>query len=71
MDSLKNPINIHLYVVAGFQIIYALDKLIFEFNLLPSFYLQKEKDGYWTLIQLFLQPAINVLPIQILLANNV
>ncbi|XP_015374475.1 PREDICTED: lamin-B receptor [Diuraphis noxia] len=70
MDSLKNPVNIHLYFVAGLQIFFALDKLIFEFNLLSSFYLQNEKDGYWTIIQQFLQPIINFLPIQILLANN-
>lgn len=70
MDSLKNPINIHLYFVAGLQIFHAIDKLIFEFNLLSSFYLQNEKDGYWTIIQQFLQPIINFIPIQILLANN-
>jgi len=70
MDSLKNPVNINLYFVAGLQIFYAIDKLIFEFNLLSSFYLQKEKDGYWTIIQQFLQPIINFLPIQILLTNN-
>lgn len=70
MDSLKNPVNIHLYFVAGLQIFFAIDKLIFEFNLLSSFYLQKEKVGYWTIIQQFLQPIINFLPIQILLANN-
>lgn len=70
MDSLNNSINLHLYVVAGLQIIYALDKLVFEFNLLPSFYLQKEKVGYWTTIQLFLLPAINLLPVQILLGNK-
>lgn len=70
MNSLKNPVNIHLYFVAGLQIFHAMDKLIFEFNLLSSFYLQKEKDGYWTIIQQFLQPIINFLPIQILLANN-
>lgn len=69
-DSLKSPININLYVVAVLQIVYALDKLMFEFTLLPSFYLQKEKLGYWTIIQQFLLPAINFLPIQILLANN-
>uniref|UniRef100_A0A2S2NHJ1 Lamin-B receptor n=1 Tax=Schizaphis graminum TaxID=13262 RepID=A0A2S2NHJ1_SCHGA len=69
-ESLKNAININLYFVAGLQIFYALDKLIFEFNLLSSFYLQKEKDGYWTILQLFLQPIINFLPIQILLSNN-
>jgi len=69
-ESLKNSININLYFVAGLQIFYALDKLIFEFNLLSSFYLQNEKDGYWTIIQQFLQPIINFLPIQILLANN-
>lgn len=70
IDSLQNSINIHLYVVAALQILYALDQLIFEFNLLSSFYLQKEKDGYWTLIQPFLQPVINILPIQVLLVNN-
>ncbi|CAI6367904.1 unnamed protein product [Macrosiphum euphorbiae] len=70
MDSLKNPVNIHLYFVAGLQIFYAIDKLIFEFNLLSSFYLQNEKDGYWTIIQQFLQPIINFLPIQILLTDN-
>ncbi|XP_060880374.1 delta(14)-sterol reductase LBR isoform X2 [Metopolophium dirhodum] len=70
MDSLKNPVNIHLYFVAGLQIFHAIDKLIFEFNLLSSFYLQNEKDGYWTIIQQFLQPIINFVPIQILLTNN-
>ncbi|CAH1714152.1 unnamed protein product [Aphis gossypii] len=69
-ESLKNPVNINLLFVAGLQILYALDKLIFEFNLLSSFYLQREKDGYWTIIQTFLQPIINFLPIQILLSNN-
>lgn len=69
MDSLKSPVNFHLYVAAGFQIFYAIDKLIFEYHILPSFYLQKEKDGFWTSLQQFLQPVINVLPIQILLAN--
>lgn len=69
-ESLKNSVNINLLFVAGLQILFALDKLIFEFNLLSSFYLQKEKDGYWTIIQKFLQPIINFLPIQILLSNN-
>lgn len=69
-DSLKSSVNINLCVVAGLQILYALDKLMFEFTLLPSFYLQKEKFGYWTIIQQFLLPVINFLPIQILLTNN-
>lgn len=70
MDSLKNPLNIHLYVIAGLQIFNAVDKLFFEKHLLPSFYLQKEKGGYLTIIQQFLQPVINFLPVQILLAKN-
>jgi len=70
MDSLKNPVNVHLYFVTGLQIFHALDKLIFEFNLLSSFYLRKEKDGYWTIVQQFLEPIIKFLPIQILFAEN-
>lgn len=70
MDSLKNPVNTHLYVVAGLQIFYAIDKLIFEFHLLTSFYLKNEKDGFWTIIQQLLQPAIRFLPIQILFSTN-
>lgn len=70
LDTLGKPINLHLYFVAGWQIFYAVEKLAFEFVLLPSFYLNKEKDGYWTIVQQLLQPAINFLPIQILLAKN-
>lgn len=70
MDSLKSPVNLNLYFVCGLQIFYAIDKLVFEINLLPSFYLQNEKDGFWTIIQQFLQPIINFLPVQILLAKN-
>lgn len=70
MHNLKNSDNINLYYVAGCQILFALDKLVFEYNLLSSFYLQTEKVGYWTILQLFLQPAIHFLPIQILLSSK-
>ncbi|XP_025416427.1 lamin-B receptor isoform X2 [Sipha flava] len=74
LDSFKNTANVanvHLYFVAGLQILFAIDKLIFEFHLSKSYYLNKEKDGYWTVIQQFIQPAINFLPIQVLLSKNV
>lgn len=70
MDNLNNLDNVYLYYVAGCQILFAVDKLIYEFNLLSSFYLQKEKVGYWTILQQFVQPAIHFLPIQIILSNK-
>lgn len=70
MDNFKKPDNLYLYYIAGCQILFAVDKLAFEFNLLSSFYLQKEKVGYWTILQQFLQPVIHFLPIQILLSNK-
>lgn len=60
-----------MYFIAGLQILFAIDKLIFEFHLSKSYYLNKEKDGYWTIIQQFIQPTINFLPIQVLLSKNV
>lgn len=69
LDSLKNPLNIHLYVVVGLQLFNAIDKLFFENHLLPSFYLQKEKYGYLSIVQQFLFPIINSLPVQILSAK--
>ncbi|VVC32687.1 Ergosterol biosynthesis ERG4/ERG24 [Cinara cedri] len=70
MDNLKHPNNIYLNYVAGCQILFSVDKLAFENNLLSSFYLQNEKVGYWTILQQFVQPAIHILPIQILISNK-
>ncbi|XP_050534933.1 delta(14)-sterol reductase TM7SF2-like [Daktulosphaira vitifoliae] len=71
LESLKNSINIYLIVLSGMQILYAIDKLLFEFNLLSSFYLQRENVGLLSILQQFLLPAINFLPIQILLSKNI
>lgn len=70
MDSYKNDANIHLCFIAGLQILFAIDKFIFEFHLSKSYFLNKEKDGYWTIVQQFLQPAVNFLPIQVLLSKT-
>ncbi|XP_050436092.1 delta(14)-sterol reductase LBR-like [Adelges cooleyi] len=67
LNSGQNSEN--LYLLAGAQIFISVDKLLFEYHLLSSYYLQRENVGFLTVLQYFLLPAINFLPIQIVLAN--